>query len=180
MRAKRKVTLQMEGEYPSISSGVISFKNVETGAEVRIQAPNDLKALTYGISSIVIDSGASCTVFPENFAEKIDIQRPREDEERYYIFSGVGGASIAFSSLYTIIVRIEDEKGYLEGPVYPLFLTKFALSITSEGKLLSQYRPHTVKISDFLCPPFEYQDDYTVEVRSPDEMFPPFKKTIKA
>ena len=121
MRTNGKVTLRMEGEYPSISSGIISFKNAETGVEVRIQAPNDLKALTYGISSIVMDSGASCTLFPENFAEKIDIQRPAENEERYYIFSGVGGANIAFISLNRIIVGVEDNGGKLERFIYPFF-----------------------------------------------------------
>jgi len=53
MGANKKVTLRMEGEYPIISSGVTYFSNVETGTEVRIQAPDDLKALTYGIRSRV-------------------------------------------------------------------------------------------------------------------------------
>lgn len=91
----------------------------------------------------------------------------------------MGGASIAFVSLDTIIVVVEDENGRLEGPVYPLFLTAFALSITSEGKLLSQYQPHTEKISDFLSPPFECQDDYTIEVRSPNEKFPTLRRRLR-
>ena len=56
---------------------------------------------------------------------------------------------------------------------------KSAPSITSEGKLLSQYQPHTGKTSDFLCPPFEYQDDYTVEVCSPDEKFPTLRRRLR-
>ena len=49
-----KVTLGMEGEYSSVSSGIVYFKNIETGAEFNIRAPDDLKTLTYGISSIII------------------------------------------------------------------------------------------------------------------------------
>jgi len=46
-----------------------------------------------------MDSGASSTLFPEDFAEKLCIQRPAEGEEGYYIFSGVGGTCIGFVSL---------------------------------------------------------------------------------
>ncbi|MBM3235640.1 hypothetical protein FJZ31_05010 [Candidatus Poribacteria bacterium] len=69
----------------------------------------------------------------------------------------------------------------MERPIYPFFLTKFAPSITSEGKLLSQeeYHPHTKKAVDFICPPFEYHDDYTLQVRSPNEEFVPLKRRLK-
>jgi len=147
----------MRENYPCIYSGIVYFRNAETGAEVKIHSPIDLSADTYGVSSIVVDSGAACMAFPNSLAEKLDIQRPAEDEERYYIFSGVGGTSIGFVSSDEIIVGVEDDEGNrLETSVYPFFLTQFAPSITSEGKLLSQesLEPYTGKLVSFVCPPY--------------------------
>jgi hypothetical protein len=78
------------------------------------------------------------------------------------------------------IVGVENDESRLERPIYPFFLTKFAPSITSEGKLLSQeeYHPHTKKAVDFICLPFEYHD-YTLQVRSPNEEFVPLKRRLK-
>ncbi|HIE29491.1 TPA: hypothetical protein EYP66_19655 [Candidatus Poribacteria bacterium] len=179
MEANVEVTLRMRGNYPNISSGIVYLKNTKTGTFVRIQAPDALK--TYGVSNIVMDSGASSTLFPEDFAEKLDVQRPAEGEEGYYIFSGVGGTCIGFVSLVEIIVGVENDESRLERPIYPFFLTKFAPSITSEGKLLSQeeYHPHTQKAVDFICPPFKYHDDYTLQVSSPNEEFVPLKRRLK-
>jgi len=42
--------------YPNISSGVVYFRNLRTGSELLIQIPSDLSS--YGISSIILDSGA--------------------------------------------------------------------------------------------------------------------------
>jgi hypothetical protein len=38
MKSNVTVILQMERNYPTVSSGIVSFKNVRTGAEVKIQA----------------------------------------------------------------------------------------------------------------------------------------------
>ena len=181
MRTNVKVTLQMKGNYPCIYSGIVYFRNIRTGTEVLIQAPNDLLAATYGVNSIVLDSGSACMAFPDNFAEKLSVKRPTKGEERYYIFSGVGGASIGFVSLDLIMVGVRDDKSKLEWPVLPFFLTRFAPSITCEGKLLSQeeLQPYTGEVVDFICPPFEYHNDYMVEVRSPDVLFPPLKRRLK-
>ena len=51
------VILQMDGNYPSISSGTVSCENPETGAKVSIKA-TDLKSEVYGINNIVMDTGA--------------------------------------------------------------------------------------------------------------------------
>ncbi|MBM3237813.1 hypothetical protein FJZ31_16110 [Candidatus Poribacteria bacterium] len=177
MKANEKVTLQMDGSYPNICSGAISFKNIRTSTEITIQIPKELKA--YGISNIVIDSGASSTIFPEEFAEKIDVRKPTEGEERYYIFSGVGGTCIGYISLDLIMIRIQNGEGRVENAIHPFFLTQFAPSITNEGKLLSLAQPYRKKETDFLCPLLEYRDDYTVEVYSPYEEFPPLRRRLK-
>ncbi|MFQ6043813.1 MAG: hypothetical protein ACE5PV_23410 [Candidatus Poribacteria bacterium] len=177
MEADEKVTLQMDDNYPNICSGIISFKNIRTGAEVTIQMPEGLKA--YGVSDIVIDSGASSTIFPRGFAERIDVRKPTESEERYYIFSGVGGTCIGYISLDLILIGIQDGKGTVEGAIHPFFLTQFAPSITSEGKALSLAQPYRKGEADFLCPNLKYSDDYTIEVCSPYEEFPPLKRRLK-
>jgi len=177
MKANEKIILQMDGNYPNICSGIISFKNIRTDAEVRIQIPKELKA--YDVSNIVIDSGASSTIFPDRFAEKIDVRKPMENEERYYIFSGVGGTCVGYISLDLILIRIQDSKGEVEGAIHPFFLTQFAPSITNEGKLLSLAQPYRKKETDFLCPLLEYRDDYAVGVYSPDEEFPPLRRRLK-
>jgi len=172
MNASKKVTLQMEGNYPNIYSGTVYFRNLRAGIELLIQIPGNLKY--YGISNIILDSGASSTVFPENFAEKLDVRKPEADAEKYYVFSGVGGLCIAFISLDRILVGVQDSNNKLEKSIFPFFLTDFAPSITSEGKLLSQeqLQPYTENLAKFICPPFEYYDDYTVFICSPDEEFP--------
>jgi hypothetical protein len=179
MNANKKVTLQMERNYPNIYSGAVYFRNLRTGCELLISIPRDLNS--YGISSITLDSGASYTVFPQSFASKLDVQKPLSDAERYYVFRGVGGLSIAFLSLDRIMVGVQDDNSKLEKSIFPFFLTEFAPSITSEGKLLSQERlqPYTEDLAKFICPPFEYHNDYTVFVCSPDEEFPLLKKRLK-
>jgi hypothetical protein len=64
---KVSVILKMDGAYPDISSGIISFTNGITGAEVRIKAPDDLKSRAYGLSSVTMDPGASATILPEHY-----------------------------------------------------------------------------------------------------------------
>lgn len=89
------VVLQMEGNYPSISSGVVSFENTRTGSKVSIRA-KDLGSGIHDIKSIVIG--------------------------------------------------IEDENGNkLERKIMRFFLTNYAPSITSEGRLLArkEHQPHT-------------------------------------
>lgn len=179
MNENKKVTLQMEGNYPNLSSGVVSFRNLRTRSEFLIQIPSHLKS--YGISSITLDSGASSTVFPESFAEKLDVQKPEADSERYYVFKGVGGLCIAFISLDRIMIGVQDSPNRVEKAVFPFFLTRFAPSITSDGKFLSQERlqPYPENLAQFICPSFEYQDDYTVFVHSPDEAFPLLNRRLK-
>ena len=176
-----KVTMRMRGYYPDISSGVVYFRNVTTGAEVSIQVPNDLNSGIYSVNSIVMDSGASSTLFPPNFAERLDVNAPTENEERYYIFSGVGGGCIAFVSFDLIMIGIQDDRNKVENVVHPFFLAKSAPSITCEGKLLSlkELQPYTGKAVDFICPPLKYLDDYMVEVHSPEEDFLPLERRLK-
>ena len=176
------VILQMEEGYPNISSGAICFENVRTGKAVAIKAPGDLKANSYGVKSIVMDSGAGYTVFPVGFADKVDVESPLKGKEGYYIFSGVGGTSVGFVSTDRIIVRIEGNGGRMERTIYPFFLMKYAPSITSEGRLLTRpaYQPHTEEILPFASPPFRYgEDKYIVEVCSPDEEFGPERRRLE-
>lgn len=170
------VILQMEEGYPNISSGTICFENVRSGKAIAIKAPGDLKANSYGVKSIVMDSGAGYTVFPVGFADKVDVEPPSKGREDYYIFSGVGGTSVGFVSTDRILVRIEGNRGRVERTIYPFFLMKYAPSITSEGRLLTRpaYQPHTEEILPFVSPPFRYgMDTYVVEVCSPDKEFGP-------
>jgi len=177
MKVNEKITLQMDGNYPNICSGIISFKNIRTGAEVTIQTPKELGS--FDVSNIVIDSGASSTIFPGEFAERIDVRKPMEGEERYYIFSGVGGTCVGYISVDLILISIQDDKRKVEGAVHPFFLTQFAPSITNEGKLLSLAQPYRKRETDFLYPLLEYSDDYAAEVYSPYEEFPPLKRRLK-
>ena len=80
MNGSKKVTLQLEGNYPNIYSGTVYFRNLRAGIELLIQIPGNLKY--YGISNIILDSGASSTVFPENFAEKLDVRKPEADADK--------------------------------------------------------------------------------------------------
>ncbi len=151
------VILQMDGNYPDISSGIVSFENPETGAKVSIRAV-DLRKGVHGIKSIVMDTGAGYTTLPERFAKLVGISRPTGDQANYYIFSGVGGASVCFLSPDSLIVGIEDENGNkVEKLIAPFFLTDYAPSVTCEGQLLSgpAYQPHTEQIIDFISPPFQ-------------------------
>jgi hypothetical protein len=42
-----------------------------------------------------------------------------------------------------------------------------------------EYQPYTEEIIRFISPPFQYSDDYTVEIRSPTEKFPPQDRRLK-
>jgi len=165
------VTLRMDQTYPDITSGVVSFKNLRTGTMVNIKAPEDLEEVTYGVRSITMDPGAIYTILPQSFATRLKVMKPSKDEDMYYIFSGVGGTSLCFYSLDPIVVRIEDGKDGVERIISPFFLTKYAPSITCEGRLLSRDQPHTEEIISFISPPFHYRSRYTVEVHSPRERF---------
>jgi len=169
----------MSGNYPSISSGSVFFENMVTGTKANFKIPKDLEESTYGVRDITMDPGASSTIFPGDFAKKIDIRKPPEDAEEYWIFSGVGGTGIGFRSRAPIRVGVEDSQAKLEALIFPFFLVKYAPSITSEGKLLSQYQPYTEKVIPFISPPFRYHSKYTVEVRSPGEKFPLQDKRLK-
>lgn len=163
----------MDGIYPDISSGIISFENPRTGTEIRIKAPEDLQRGAYGIRSVTMDPGAGGTILPERFIEELDLTRPSREDKEYYIFTGVGGSSICFFSLEPIIIGVEDNKERLARKIYPFFLVRYAPSITSEGRLLSspEFQPHTEGVIPFISPPFRYRSHYTVEVRSPREKF---------
>lgn len=175
------VTLQMSGNYPSLSSGCVFFENVVTGARIPIRIPKDLEENTYGIRDITMDPGASFTIFPEDFARELAIKRPPGDAEEYWIFSGVGGTSLGFRSRVPIRVGVEDGKGKLSALVFPFCLVRYAPSITGEGQLLSrlEYQPYSEEVTRFISPPFRHQDDYTVEVISPDEKFPPWDRRLR-
>ena len=176
------VILQMDGNYPDIYSGIVSFENAKTGSKVSIKAPSDLESGVYGIKSITMDTGAGYTILPESFAKFVDISRPTGKQAEYYIFSGVGGTSVCFFSPDLLVIGIEDENGNrLERTIAPFFLTSYAPSITSEGQLLakSEYQPHTERVIDFISPPFQYCDDYTVKVSSPYQKFPPQDRRLK-
>jgi len=67
------VIIQMDGNYPDISSGIVSFENMRTSASVKISAPKDLFFGIYGIKSITMDSGAGYTILPESLALPLDI-----------------------------------------------------------------------------------------------------------
>jgi len=175
------VVLQMDGNYPNISSGIVCFENTRTGAKVSIRAA-DLENGIHGIKSIVMDTGAGHTVLPVSFAKLIDVSRPTGDKTEYYIFSGVGGMSVSFLSSDLLLVGIEDENGNkVERTITPFFLTDYAPSITSEGQFLakSEYQPHTEQVIDFVSPPFQYCDDYTVKVSSPGQKFTPQNRRLK-
>ena len=180
--SKSTVIIQMDGNYPDISSGIVSFENMRTSASVKISAPKDLFFGIYGIKSITMDSGAGYTILPESLALPLDISRPNSKENKYYIFSGVGGMSVCFFSYEPLLVGIEDENGNkVERTITPFFLTNYAPSVTSEGQLLAQeeYQPHTEQVIDFISPPFQYCDDYTVKVSSPLRKFPPQDRRLK-
>ncbi len=175
------VVLQMEGNYPSISSGIVSFENGITGAKVSIRA-KDLEGGVQGIKSIVMDTGAGCTILPESFAKLVGVSRPPSDQAEYYIFSGVGGMNVCFLSPHPLSIGIEDENGNkVERMISPFFLTNYAPSITSEGQLLAreEYQPHTEQVIAFISPPFQYCDDYTVKVFSPNQQFFPQNRRLK-
>ena len=179
--SKITVILQMEGNYPNISSGIVFFENTRTGAKVSIKAA-DLESEIHGIKSIVMDTCASYTALPESFAKILDVSRPTGDKAEYYIFSGVGGMSVSFLSPDSLLVGIEDVNGNrVEETIIPFFLTSYAPSITSEGQLLAseEYQPHTEQIIDFISPPFQYCDDYTVKVSSPYQKFSPQNRRLK-
>jgi len=94
----------------------------------------------------------------------------------------VGGMSVCFFSYEPLLVGIEDENGNkVSRTITPFFLTNYAPSVTSEGNLLSQeeHQPHTEQVIDFISPPFQYCDDYTVKVSSPDQKFPPQDRRLK-
>jgi len=175
------VVLQMDGNYPNISSGIVCFENTRTGAKVSIRA-KDLKSGIHGLKHIVMDTGAGCTTLPESFALPLDVSRPTGDKADYYIFSGVGGKSVSFLSPDILLVRIEDEDGnQVERKIMPFFLTNYAPSVTSEGQLLAseEYQPHVERVIDFISPPFQYCDDYTVKVYSPKQKFSPQNRRLK-
>lgn len=163
----------MDGIYPDISSGIISFRNPRTETEIRIEAPEDLQRGTYGIRNITMDPGAGGTILPERFVKELDLTRPSSEDKEYYVFTGVGGSSICFFSLEPIIIGVEDNKERLTRKIYPFFLVRYAPSITSEGQLLArpEHQPHTEEIISFISPPFRYRSRYTVEVHSPREKF---------
>jgi len=180
--SKSTVIIQMDGNYPDISSGIVSFENMRTSASVKISAPKDLESGIYGIKSITMDSGAGYTILPESLALPLDIYRPNEKENKYYIFSGVGGMSVCFFSHEPLLVGIEDENGNkVERTITPFFLTNYAPSVTSEGNLLAQgeHQPHTEQVIDFISPPFQYCDDYSVKVSSPLKKFSPQDRRLK-
>jgi len=64
--SKSTVIIQMDGNYPDISSGIVSFENMRTSASVKISAPKDLESGIYGIKSITMDPGAGYTILPES------------------------------------------------------------------------------------------------------------------
>jgi hypothetical protein len=175
------ITIQMEGIYPNLSSGRLFFENLATGTRIEFNIPKDLETNAYGIREITLDPGASSTVLPLEFAKKLDIPEPREDEAVYRVLFGVGGTSVGLKSQVPIKVGVEDGKQSLEGIIWPLCLIKHAPSITCEGRLLSEprYQPHTQGVIPFISPPFQYRDDYTAEVRSPDGEFPKEKRRLK-
>lgn len=180
--SKSPVIIQMDENYPDISSGIVSFENTRTGTKISIKAPDDFLRGIYGIKSITMDSGAGYTILPESLATLLDISRPKGLENKYYIFSGVGGTSVCFFSSDPLLVGIEDEDGKsVERAIPPFFLTNYAPSITSEGQLLAQeeHQPHTEQVVDFISPPFQHCDDYTVKVSSPNRKFPPLSRRLK-
>lgn len=173
--------IEMDGNYPDLSSGIVSFENVRTGTKLTIELPKDIVSGIYGIRSITMDTGAAATIFPESFAQRLDIRKPSGNHQMYYIFGGVGGMSVCYYSPDAVVVRIGDEMEQLEKSIFPFFLTCYAPSITSEGRLLAreEYQPHTNEILRFISPPFQHRDDYTVEVCSPDEIFSPQNRRLK-
>jgi len=175
------VTLKMDEDYPDISSGIVSFENARTGTKVNIKAPEDFKNSIYGIQSITMDTGAGCTILPEKFAQIIDIEKPTGNMRRYQIFSGVGGTSVCFISSDLIMIGIEDEKGNrIEKITMPFVLVKYSPSVTSEGQLLSEFEQyHAEHIIDFISPLFQYRDNYTMEIHSPDEIFPLLDRRLR-
>ena len=50
--------IQMDGNYPNISSGIVSFENTRTLSSISIRAADSPSGI-YGIKSIVMDTGAS-------------------------------------------------------------------------------------------------------------------------
>lgn len=113
------ITLQIDGVYPDIVSGVISFQNGRTGTKVALRAPADLISGAYVIRSVTMDSGAGVTVLPTRFAERLDVERPLPKAEEYYIFGGVGGASVCFPSPDPLVIGIDDGKGRLARAIKP-------------------------------------------------------------
>jgi len=143
------VVLQMDGNYPNISSGIVFFENTRTGAKVSIRA-KDLKIGVHSIKSIVMDTGASYTILPESFAKLLDVLRLTGDKAEYYIFSGVEGMSVSFLSPELLLVGIKDEDGsQVERKIMPFFLTNYAPSITCEGQLLAseEYQPVVYEVN---------------------------------
>ncbi len=180
--SKITVVIQMDGNYPNISSGIVSFENAKTGAKISIKAPEDLESGVYGIKSIVMDPGTGGTLFPESFAKLLDVSRPTGSQAEYYIFSGVGGMSVSFLSPDFLIVGIEDENGNkVKEAITPFFLTSYAPSITSEGQFLakSENQPHTERVIELISPPFQYCGDYTVKVSSPYQKFSPQNRRLR-
>ncbi|MCK4390537.1 MAG: hypothetical protein KAV83_09910 [Desulfobacterales bacterium] len=175
------IILEMDGNYPDIFSGIVSFENARTGMKLTIELPKDVVSGIYGIRSITMDTGGAATILPENLAQRLDIRKPPDNHQMYYIFGGVGGMSVCYYSPDAVIVRIGDKMKQLEKNIFPFFLTFYAPSITSEGKLLArkEYQPHTSEILRFISPPFQHHDDYTVEVCSPDEIFLPKNRRLK-
>jgi len=175
------VTLAMDGNYPDIYSGFITFLNTRTGAKVSLELPKDVEGGVYEISSVTVDTGASATIIPEKFGKRLGINRPAAGQKEYYVFSGVGGTSICFYSPEPIALSVSDGTENFEKLIMPFFLTAYSPSITSEGRLLasSEYQPYTEEVIHFISPPFQYCDKYTVKVHSPIEKFLPQNRRLK-
>jgi hypothetical protein len=50
------------------------------------------------VLALTIDPGASATVLPESFAQRLRVEKPTRDKGEYYVFAGVGGTSVCFYS----------------------------------------------------------------------------------
>jgi len=103
----------------------------------------------------------------------LGIEKPATGQREDYVFSGVGGTSLCFYSPDAVAVFVSDGTEQLEEIIMPFFLISYAPSITAEKQLLVQpeYQPYTEGIIPFISPPFEYRDDYTVEIHSSIEKF---------
>ena len=175
------VDIPADTSYPILRSGTVTFSRItDPSIAVAIDCSQDDSSKPYGADAILMDSGASVTLFPTELAEALVLAEPDPDTDRWVITTGVGGVNIGYVPEEPVMLEIVGKHGAsARGHIFPVIYLGCAPVFSAVQEHIETLQTYTFKkpIAQSVLVPYSLNEDrLSAAVTAPDGVCPLLNK----